>query len=126
VIHLDTNVLIAMGDPDSKAAVACRTWLESGESLAMSALAWTEFCCGPLPASKLRAAEALLASIEAYLPADAELAARLFNRSGRRRGSMVDCMIAATAIRCRARLATHNAADFRPLVPHGLALAEPV
>lgn len=126
MIHLDTNVLIAMGDPGSKAAAACRTWLESGESLAMSALAWTEFCCGPLPASKLRAAEALLASIEAYLPADAELAARLFNRSGRRRGSMVDCMIAATAIRCRSTLATLNLVDFEPLIPHGLALVAPV
>lgn len=123
MIHLDTNVLITMGDPGSKVAAASRTWLESGESLAMSALAWTEFCCGPLAASKLRAAEALLASVEAYLPADAELAARLFNRSGRRRGSRVDCMIAATAIRCRARLATLNLADFQPLAAQGLALA---
>jgi predicted nucleic acid-binding protein len=32
-------------------------------------------------------------------------------------------MIAAVAIRCAAKLATSNAADFQPLVQHGLILA---
>jgi len=32
-------------------------------------------------------------------------------------------MIAAVAIRCDAKLATINAADFQPFTPHGLVLA---
>jgi len=32
-------------------------------------------------------------------------------------------MIAAVAIRCGAKLATINAADFQPFTPHGLVLA---
>ena len=53
---------------------------------------------------------------------DATLSARLFNATGRRRGSMQDCMIAAVAIRSSASLATNNALDFRRFVAHGLTI----
>ena len=51
---------------------------------------------------------------EPFLAADAGLAARLFNQTGRRLRSLADCMIAAVAIRCGARLATNNVADNQP------------
>jgi predicted nucleic acid-binding protein len=47
----------------------------------------------------------------------------LFNQTGRRSRSLADCMIAAVAIRCGARLATLNAGDFQPVTAHGLNLA---
>lgn len=53
---------------------------------------------------------------------DAEEAARLFNLSGRRRGSHADCMIASAAIVSGVPLATLNGADFQRLVPFGLVL----
>ena len=57
-----------------------------------------------------------------FLPKDSIMAARLFNLNGRRRGSLTDCMIAATAIRCDAALATSDLADFRELAPLGLRI----
>jgi predicted nucleic acid-binding protein len=60
---------------------------------------------------------------EPFLPVDAALAASLFNHTGRRSRSLADCMIAAVAIRCGAKLATLNTGDFQPLTGHGLILA---
>jgi len=56
-------------------------------------------------------------------PTDSEKGAELFNATGRRSRSLADCLIAAVALRLRARVATANADDFQLLVPHGLVLA---
>jgi len=55
---------------------------------------------------------------------NAEVAAELFNQTGRRRGSTADCLIAAAVIGCDAELLTRNMADFKPFVEHGLRLME--
>lgn len=124
MIHLDTNYLIGLLVKGSVAAVEVDGWLAAGESLAASAIAWTEFLNGPVTPLEVSRAEAVLRSrIVPFGQAQAALAAELFNQTGRRRGSRFDCLVAATAIRAQAQVATINQADFRLFVPHGLTLA---
>jgi predicted nucleic acid-binding protein len=122
-IHLDTDFLIRSLRRDSTVDGTMRSWLEEDTALAMSTVAWTEFLWGPVTDSMLDLAARLVPERIAFDDRDATLAARLFNASGRRRGSLADCMIAATAIRHDAALATLNTTDFRPLEPAGLRLA---
>ena len=98
------------------------TWLASGESLAASSIAWTEFLNGLITPLAVSRAEAVLESwIISFGRAEAVLAAELFNKTGRRRGSRFDCLIAATAILAQADIPTVN--DFNAFVPRGLKLA---
>ena len=103
MIHLDTNYLIGLPVKGSAAALEVDGWLASGESLAASAIAWTEFLNGPVTPLEVVRAEAVLQSrIIPFGQGEAALAAELFNKTGRRRGSRFDCLIAATAIRAQA------------------------
>lgn len=123
-LHLDTNFLIFGADPNHAAHKQLRKWLATGETFAVSAMAWAEFRCGPLTPDLLSAWEALLDG--RVVPLDhpiAERASDLFNLTGRRSRSLPDCIIAATAMSGGARLATLNRADFAPMVKLGLALA---
>jgi predicted nucleic acid-binding protein len=122
VIHLDTSFLIRGLVRGSAEDRALRGWLRAGEPLGMSAVAWAELLCGPLDEAQREMAEAIVSERVSFLEADAALAARLFNESGRRRGSLLDCMIAAAALRANAPLATANVSDFRRLEEGGLTL----
>jgi predicted nucleic acid-binding protein len=124
VIHLDASFLIlalAGGTPQDR---MLRAWLAAGEALGMSAVAWAEFLCGPVEAADLELVDQVVRERVAFGEAEAALAARLFNESGRRRGSLADCMIAASAIRAGAPLATENPKDFRQFAADGLRLAD--
>ena len=123
VIHLDTSFLIRALVHGSPEDAALRHWMQQGEPLAIAALAWTEFLCGPVSVHAIDMAAQLLGEPVSFGAADATLAARLFNETGRRRGSLLDCMIAATAIEGDAALATSNRADFRRLESLGLRLS---
>jgi predicted nucleic acid-binding protein len=46
----------------------------------------------------------------------------LFNLTERKRSTTLDCLIAASAMPQRARVATTNVADFQPLAAHGLRI----
>jgi predicted nucleic acid-binding protein len=123
MIHLDASFLIralAEGTPEDR---KLRAWLAAEEALGMSAVAWTEFLCGPVAAPDLELVDRIVRDRVAFGEGEATLAARLFNESGRRRGSLADCMIAASAIRAGAPLATENPKDFRRFEPSGLSLA---
>jgi len=119
--HLDTNFLISRLVPNSPQAILLRKWLAT-EPVALSAIVWTEFLCGPVNNEQIAKAAQLFPAPEPFLSQDSTVAANWFNRTGRRRGSLVDCMIAAVAFRSGARLATENVSDFQPFVAHGLKL----
>lgn len=124
MIHLDTSFLIralVQGSPEDE---ILREWIATGESLGMSTIAWAEFLCGPINEAVLSLASVIVKQRLDYTEAMAVTAARLFNGSGRRRGSMVDCMIAAAAMEANAAIATANPADFRRFKALGLALAQ--
>jgi predicted nucleic acid-binding protein len=122
VIHLDTNCLIGALIAGTPQDAQGRAWLAAGESLRVDAVVWAEFLCGPLTPQQLAAAQAFLPSPEPFLAEDAERAAALFNATGRRRGSLSDCMIAAVCLRVGAPLATSNVSDFRPFAAMGLQI----
>jgi predicted nucleic acid-binding protein len=126
MIHLDTNYLIGLLVKGSPQAIEVDGWLAAGQPLATGAIAWTEFLNGPVTSLEITRAEAVLQSrIVPFGRAEAALAAELFNKTGRRRGSRFDCLIAATAMLAQAEIATVNQSDFNAFTPHGLKLAVP-
>ena len=111
-----------MGGGDDEVIRRVEEWLLEGHAIHLSAMAWAEFQCGPLLPEENAVAQALLHSV---LPITSELATeagRLFRETGRRSRSLADCLIAATAMREDAHLATDNRDDFEPFCAHGLKL----
>jgi predicted nucleic acid-binding protein len=101
-----------------------RNWLLQGEVFSASAIAWAEFLNGPLTSqNKLDGKFLIQGRVLSFGLTEAEIAAQLFNHAKRRRGSMPDCLIAATAIGAKVPLATYNRKDFLAFLPFGLRLA---
>ncbi|MHB8382393.1 MAG: type II toxin-antitoxin system VapC family toxin [Candidatus Binataceae bacterium] len=113
IIHLDTSFLIRALNANSGEDKQLRRWMADDARLGISAIGWSEFLCGPLDQRQLALAAAIVGEPEPFLTEDSGQTAELFNRSGRRRGSLIDCMIAAIAIRVGASLATADHGDFR-------------
>jgi predicted nucleic acid-binding protein len=123
VIHLDTNILVDLVTAHSPQVAIIRQWLLEDEKLAVSAIAWSEFCNGSHTREQKDAVRAILrGGIVAFTEEQAEQASRLFHFTGRRRGSHADCMIAAAALCQRQAVATRNLPDFERFVPYGLRL----
>ena len=122
MIHLDTDFFIGALIRGTDQDEQLREWQRAYQTIATSTIAWAEFLCGPVDADQIDLAARLVSQRVAFAEEDARLAARLFNESGRRRGSLTDCMIAASAIRLAAPLATLNASDFRKFEESGLVL----
>ena len=117
---LDTSFLIRALQKGSGHDVQLRGWLLTGETLAISTIAAAEFLCGPIDASDRHLIDRVLPTRMPFAEEDPNVAAKLFNDTGRRRGSVIDCMIAATALRIGSALATANGADFRRFESAGL------
>ena len=123
MIHLDTSFLIRGFVSGTSESRALRKWLGADETLAVSSVAWMEFLCGPVEPPEMEFATSIIDRHIDFTPAHAEIAARLFNLSGRRRRLFVDCTIAATAIAENAPIATTNERDFRRFESEGLTFA---
>lgn len=122
MIHLDTNVLIALPVLARQRHPLVHR-LNKGEKVAVSSLAWFEYACGPVAEAELDLVRAVVGG--RIMPVDetvAERAATLFNAAGRKRGLRTDSLIAAGALLADAELASFNAIDFEVFVPQGLRL----
>ena len=113
MIHLDTSFLIRALVPRSPQDRQLRKWLRAGERSSISTIGWSEFLCGPVEPRHVELASRVVFERLSFTEEEAVLAVELFNGSGRRRGSLTDCMIAATALRHQAPLATLDPDDFR-------------
>ena len=122
MIQLDTSFLIRALAAGSSEDARLRQWLRRHERFAISAPAWAEFRCGPVGSGVADVARHIVGEPLPFGAIEAERAAELFNESGRRRGSFMDCMIAAVAIEGGDRLATSNAVDFVRFERFGLEL----
>lgn len=123
MIHLDTNLLIAMVKiNDAHHATASRLATGS-DTLFASSIAWMEFSSRPVqPAIAMALQGMLRGGIIPFDENSASLAGELFHLTGSKRRTRIDTMIAATAILTGAQLATANPQDFTPFLPHGLKL----
>jgi predicted nucleic acid-binding protein len=123
MIHCDTNFLVRASVTGSSEALKLRHWLESNKELAISAVAWMEFLNGPAAPDQITEFKRILVGgIIPFGTSEASLASFLFNQTGRRRASKIDCMIAATAIHASAALATCDISDFKNFAFAGLNL----
>lgn len=121
-IHLDTNFLVNAMHADRPERSQLEEWLDQGADIRISAVAWAEFWCGPTTPDERSAASRLLPEPIPLTSSDAEVAARLFNISGRRRRSLEDCLIAAVAMASNAAVATSDYDDFRRFETEGLTV----
>ena len=98
--------------------------LRSTDPVHMSALAWGEFLCAPLSEQERTLALRVVASHLPVRSEEAAEAARLFHETGRRLGSLHECVVAAPALAAGAELATVDWTDFARFEACGLDLAK--
>ena len=122
MIHLDTGFLIGALRRGSAEDRQLRAWLERSEPVGISAIGWAEFLCGPVDEDDVELATRVVDEPVALIARDAGMAANLFDLAGRRLGSLNDCLIAATALRMGASVATTNLTDFRRFAKAGLRI----
>lgn len=125
MICLDTNYLIGGLSEERPESGHLLAWFKAGERFFTATPAWYEFLCGPVTEEQIATMRAFLTQgIVSFDPAQAVIAARLFNAVKRPRRLRVDAMIAATAIAVGGGLATLNTEDFGLFVAHGLELVQ--
>ena len=100
--------------------------VRKGEQFAISAIVWYEFLSGPVSDSELDQIRSTIApGVIPFDRSNAEVAAALFNVSGRARKLKIDTLIAQCALGADCALMTANERDFARFVPFGLRLLTP-
>lgn len=123
MIHFDTNLLIASVDGSHRHHSRAKKAVATGQPIATSSVAWTEFLSKPVPDIRVNALlEIMEHRVLPFSKEEAEMAARLFQLPGVNRAQRLDTMIAATAIVTDSQLATANETDFTPFLTKGLRL----
>jgi predicted nucleic acid-binding protein len=120
--HLDTSFLINALVPGTREDHRLRAWIRQGLVVSMSSIGWAEFLCGPVSEGDRQRARKVVGAPLPLVEMEAARAADLFNAGGRKRGTLHDCLIAATALLAGAALATSNSGDFRRFEQAGLKL----
>jgi predicted nucleic acid-binding protein len=120
--HLDTSFLINALVPGTREDDRLRQWIRQGLAVSMSSIGWAEFLCGPVSEEDRQRARKVVGAPLPLIEMEAAKAAELFNAGGRKRGTLPDCLIAATALLAGAALATSNSGDFQRFERAGLKL----
>jgi predicted nucleic acid-binding protein len=120
--HLDTSFLINALVPGTREDHRLRQWIREGLVVSMSSIVWAELLCGPVSEEDRQRARRVVGAPLPLVEKEAAKAADLFNVGGRKRGTIPDCLIAATALLAGAALATSNSGDFRRFERAGLKL----
>lgn len=112
--HLDTDFLVyalSAAGPERRRLLA---FLEAGEIVEISSVAWYEFCRGPRTPEQLAAARSFFAAdgIVPFSEQFAAAAAESFRQLGSPRRRAADIAIGTTAALRGARLISRNARDF--------------
>ena len=123
MIHLDANLLIALIKKSDVHHPAAARVIAGPGPFGCSSVAWMELHSKPVHHRDTVALKTLLnAGVFPLDEACAALAGEIYHRTGSKRRTRLDTMVAAAAIHAGAELATVNAGDFEPFVPHGLKL----
>lgn len=116
-VHLDTSALIDALTGPRRSLDALSALAEEGHRLALSTIVLYEWLRGPRSRAELSAQEELFPR-EAAVPfgsAEADMAARLYQRVARPRGREIDLAVAACALTAGAALWTLNRNDFQDI-----------
>jgi predicted nucleic acid-binding protein len=112
--HLDTDFLVTALATAGAERQQLRNLVDEGAELAISAVAWYEFCRGPRTPEQLAVARGFFGDrgILAFTELLAGRAAEVFRSLGSPRRRAADIAIGVTAVSRGAVLLTRNAVDF--------------
>ena len=115
IVHIDTSALVDALTGPRRSLDTLIGLTDDGHRLALSTIVLYEWLRGPRVHAELTAQEALFPSEHAvaFGPAEAAVAARLYQQVTRARGREIDLAVAACAVANGAAVWTLNPADFR-------------
>ncbi len=117
IVHVDTSALVDALTGPRRSLDAFITLTDEGHRLMLSTIVLYEWLRGPRTRAELAAQEDLLPAEHAvgFGPAEAAVAARLYQQVPRARGREIDLAVAACALANGGAIWTLNPGDFRDI-----------